>query len=91
MPWRVKLARRLRSLFRKERLEQELDEELRFHLDCQIEANLAQGMSREEARHAALRSMGGLEQIKEHRREVEDELHRLEELLNQAETDGDQE
>jgi hypothetical protein len=70
MRWRVKVARRLRSLLRKNHLEQELDEELRFHLECQIDANVARGMSLAEARRAALRSFGGLEQVKEECRDV---------------------
>jgi putative ABC transport system permease protein len=61
----LKIVRRLRSLFGKDRLERELDEELRFHLESQIDANLAQGMSYTEARYVALRSLGGIEQIKE--------------------------
>lgn len=45
MSWLKKLTLRLRALFRKGRVEQELDEELRFHLDRQIQENLAAGMS----------------------------------------------
>src|SRR6185369_8444714 len=56
---------RLRSLFRRRNVEQELDEELRYHLDREIESNLAKGISVDEARFAALRSMGGIEQQKE--------------------------
>lgn len=66
----TKLLRRLRALFRKEALEQELDDELRFHLEKQIEANLAAGMPPEEARRAALRQFGGVEQVKEECREA---------------------
>lgn len=54
-----KLKLRLRALFRKDELERELDDELRFHLEKEIEQNIARGMSREEARLAALRSFGG--------------------------------
>jgi hypothetical protein len=42
-----------------------LDDELRYHLDRLIEENLAAGMPAEEARFAALRAMGGLEQRRE--------------------------
>jgi hypothetical protein len=59
------LLSRLIGLFRKGRLEQELDHELSFHLDMQVEENVRKGMSREEARYAALRSFGGVEQVKE--------------------------
>jgi predicted permease len=49
---------RLRALFHRNRLEAELDEELRDHIDRQIEANLARGMGADEARRAALRAFG---------------------------------
>ncbi len=60
---------RLRSLFRSGRVERELDEELRDHLDRQIEQNITGGMIHEQARTAALRSMGGVEQRKEQMRD----------------------
>ena len=44
------LPLRLRSLFRAGRVEQELDEELRYHLERQIEQNIERGMTPEEAR-----------------------------------------
>jgi len=59
------LPLRLRSLFRKNRVEGDLSDELRFHLEKLIEENLAKGMSAEEARYAALREFGGIEQMKE--------------------------
>ncbi len=62
--------RRLRTLFRKEDLDQQLSDELAFHLEKQIEQNLAAGMSAEEARYAALRSFGGVEQVKEECRDA---------------------
>ena len=61
---------RLRSLFSRTTVEQELEEELRYHLERQIEENAAAGMSREEARRAALRSIEGLEQRKEECRDM---------------------
>src|SRR5215210_6467526 len=60
-----KLSRYLRSLFQKRVLEQELDEELRFHLEKEIEENIRRGMSAEEARTEALRNFGGVERFKE--------------------------
>ncbi len=65
MRWIYKLPLRVRSLFRKNRAERELDEELRFHLGKLIEENVAKGMPPEEARYAALREFGGVEQLKE--------------------------
>ena len=70
MRWSEKLVLRLRSLFKKDRVERELDEELRFHLERQIEADIAAGASREDARCRALRSFGGVEQVKEECRDA---------------------
>src|SRR6185436_11086074 len=57
--------RRWRALFRRVDLEQELDEELRFHLDREVEQLIAAGMSPEEATRIALRRFGGVAQTKE--------------------------
>src|SRR6266404_3916502 len=65
MRWAYKLLLRLRSLFCRPKVEEELDNELRFHVEQQIEENLAAGMPRDEARSAALRDFGGVEQVKE--------------------------
>jgi putative ABC transport system permease protein len=69
---RILKAMRLRlvSLFRRNQVDQELDDELRYHLDRLIEENLATGMPAEEARFAALRAMGGLEQRREECRDT---------------------
>src|SRR6266508_539205 len=64
-----KLRQRLRALFFKSKLEEELDEEVRFHLEREIEENIARGMGLEEARYAALRSFGGVERVKEESRD----------------------
>jgi putative ABC transport system permease protein len=50
-------------------MEEELDEEVRFHLEREIEENIARGMSQEEARYAALRSFGGIDRVKEESRD----------------------
>jgi putative ABC transport system permease protein len=65
MRWIYKLPLRLRSLFRKSRVENDLNDELRFHLEKLIEENVGSGMTPEEARYAALREFGGVEQMKE--------------------------
>lgn len=54
----------LRSLNPKQQ-QHELDDELRFHLENQVEANIASGMSAEEARRQALIAFGGVQQTKE--------------------------
>jgi predicted permease len=56
--WIYTIPLRLRALFQRNRLTAELDEEIRDHLDRQIEFNLAGGMSPEEARITALRKLG---------------------------------
>src|SRR5439155_11103629 len=48
----------------------ELDEELQFHLEQKIKEGIAQGLSPDEARYAALRAMDGLEQRKEEMRRM---------------------
>src|SRR5678815_3557821 len=68
--WFYTVPLRLRSLFRRDQVEAELDEELRYHLERQIEVNIANGMSEEEARYAALRAMHGLDQRKEECRDM---------------------
>ena len=62
---------RLRSLFRRSRVEDELDEEMRHHLDRQTQAFVAQGTRRRRgARVAALRASRGIEQRKEECRDM---------------------
>src|SRR5437764_6991809 len=70
MRWYYKLPLRLRSIFQKNRTELDLSEELQFHLQNQIDEYVAQGMNPKEARHAALRSLGGIEQAKEECRDA---------------------
>jgi len=70
MRWYYKLPLRLRSIFHKNQAELDLSEELQFHLQNQIEEYVAQGMNRKEARHAAFRSLGGIEQAKEECRDA---------------------
>jgi putative ABC transport system permease protein len=57
--------RRLLSLLRRGRLEREMEEEMRFHLEMQIEQNLGAGMSQDEARQAARRQFGNQTWLKE--------------------------
>jgi putative ABC transport system permease protein len=60
----------LRALFHKERAEREMDDEMRFHLEKQTEQNIADGMSEEDARYAALRKFGNVGQVKEECRDT---------------------
>src|ERR1700737_1540820 len=70
MRWIYKLPLRLRSLFRKSSVEQELTEDLRFHLDKLTEEKVARGTTPEEARYEALRELGTVELVKEECRDM---------------------
>lgn len=61
---------RLRSLFKRSAVEQELDEELRFHLEHLVESHMRQGLARDEAVRRARIEFGGLDQIKEEHRDA---------------------
>jgi predicted permease len=63
--WLYVLRLRMRSLFRRSRVEDELDEELRGHLDRQAQAFVEAGRTPKEARLAALRALGNVESHKE--------------------------
>jgi predicted permease len=66
----TKFLLRLRTAFSRAAVESELDEELRYHVERQIDEDVARGMSRREARAAALREFGGYEQKKEECRDM---------------------
>jgi predicted permease len=70
MRWLMKLSLRLRSLFRRDAADGELDAELHFHIERQIVANVSAGMPPAEARRTALREFGGVEELKEECRDV---------------------
>src|SRR5262245_43358721 len=60
----------LHHLFRRRKSEEQLDKELRFHLDLHTGDLIAQGHSPEEARREARLALGGPEQVKEMCRDV---------------------
>src|SRR5438034_10530003 len=70
MAWVHRLWLRLQSLFLRKGLAKELDGEMQFHLDELIAENIGAGMSREEARSAALRTFGNATALKEEAREA---------------------
>ena len=70
--WWYTAPLRIRSIFRRRRVESEMEEELRFHLEHRIEEGIANGLSPEDARRGALLAMGGLDQRKE---EIRDARH----------------
>jgi hypothetical protein len=63
------LVFRLRCLFRRSAVENELDQELRFHLEQQVEKHVRTGLTREEAMRRTRLDFGGLGQVKEDCRE----------------------
>ena len=70
MRWFTQQRLRIRALVRGGRVEEEMDEEIRYHLDRQIEVHLAAGMTPEDARFAALREFGGVDQRREECRDA---------------------
>ena len=61
---------RLRSLFYRERVEEELDDELRFHYEQAVAKGLRQGLTRDEAARRARMLIGGVDQVKEECRDA---------------------
>ncbi|HEU4767715.1 MAG TPA: ABC transporter permease [Pyrinomonadaceae bacterium] len=59
------LLRRWRALIHKQELDNELDDEMRFHLERDIEENMKNGMTPDDARYAALKAFGAMDQSKE--------------------------
>lgn len=68
--WFYTVPLRLRSLFRRRRVEEDLDAELQYHLGMKIDQYLAKGMSPTEARRSAMIDMGGIELRKEECRDM---------------------
>src|SRR5207248_8862978 len=70
MLWARRFWLKLQSLFRRKRNAQQLDDEIQFHLEQQIVENVAAGMSREEARYAAMRAFGNPTVLREETRDA---------------------
>jgi len=68
--WINRLRLRLRSLVQRTRVEQELDEEMRYHVDRLIDDYAAAGMPLRDARYRALQEMGAIESRKEECRDA---------------------
>src|SRR5262245_38997574 len=58
------------QIVRRRQVTAEIDDELAFHLEAEIQANIARGLSASEARRVALRDLGGLTQTREATREI---------------------
>ena len=69
MSWIKEACRRIASILSRDALENGLDEEVRFHIDHQIEKNLRAGMRPAEARREALLKFGAMELMKERTRD----------------------
>jgi putative ABC transport system permease protein len=78
-----RLLRRARALTSRARLDRELDEELRSHLEMEVEYNVRQGLPPDEARARAVREFGGVARVREEAREARG-LGPLEELGRDA-------
>src|SRR5512141_2213909 len=65
-----RLSSYVRALLHKDKVERDMDQELRFHLEMEIEGNISRGMSPAEARREALVKFGGVEKFKEECRDV---------------------
>ena len=69
---------RLRSLFRRDTVESEMEDELRFHSERQLQKYLKAGMSYDQALRQVRMDFGGLEQVKEDCRDARGEAGRFE-------------
>jgi len=67
----MSLLSRLKGLFRINRLERDLDEELRSHIEMRTQDNVAAGMSSQEARYDAQRRFGNSTLMKEDTRAMD--------------------
>ncbi|MFN2567634.1 MAG: ADOP family duplicated permease [Gemmatimonadaceae bacterium] len=65
-----RIGRRVRSLLHRPRAERELEAELRFHLEMEMEKHVRAGLTPGEARRAALVVFGGVERVKEECRDA---------------------
>src|SRR2546429_5163661 len=72
MGWTGELLRRIGMLWRRRRLDAELEEEMRLHLELRQQENLKSGLTVEGARRNAILKFGGIEQLKEDCRDARD-------------------
>ena len=81
MTWLNRLRRRIGALLRKEQMDREMDEELRFHIEMEAEELVrTRGLSPEEARRQAMVAFGGMERVREEGRDARG-VRGLEELV----------
>jgi putative ABC transport system permease protein len=70
MRWRNRFVSRAREFFGSSRIDAQMDEELQFHFDREVQANRERGMALDEARRAARLSIGNAESLKETSRDA---------------------
>src|SRR5947207_4861667 len=87
--WLYTIPLRLRSLFRWAQAAQELDDELRDHLERKTEEYIAQGMRQEEAHRRARLDLEGIEQTKEKCRDARRVNWRSEEHTSELQSHSD--
>ena len=70
MPLLSRIRNLASNLFHRNRVERELDDEMRAHLAMLVDEKIATGLSPEHARRSALIEFGGVDQVKEQVRDV---------------------
>jgi predicted permease len=68
--WLVGLRVALRSIVRRKRVEEELNEEIQHHFQCQVDEGLKAGLTPADAERAARRALGNIEYAKEQVRDA---------------------
>src|SRR4249919_1619267 len=68
--WLYTVPLKWRSLFRRTDVDRDLDDEIRYHLEQQVDELVAKGMDREEASRLVRRNFGGIEPAKERCRDA---------------------
>src|SRR6266516_2543404 len=69
MQWFHRIQRRIQGLFQKRKLDADMAEEMRAHIEMRTRENIEAGMSADEAHYAAMRQFGWVDNIKETCRE----------------------
>ena len=83
MTWFRSMVERLKALVGRGRMDAEMEDELRFHLEMETNKNLAKGMPPAEAHRQAMISFGGVDRFGERTRE-ERGVRPIEELVRAA-------
>jgi putative ABC transport system permease protein len=78
--WLYTIPLRLQSLFHRAQADQDVDDELRDHLERKTEEYVAQGMALKEAQRRARLDLGGIEQTKEKCRDTR-RVNRIQDLI----------